>query len=116
FTPDGRSLAFTRSGDGAIVVWDLAQKRDAHVLRGHTGFVHELAVSPDGRLLASASGDGTVRLWDLATGDELAQLVPMPGRADWLVCTPDGLFDGSAGGRDKVAYRVGRGLNVVPVD
>ena len=35
---------------------------------------------------------------------------------DWLVVTPDGLFDGSAGGRQKVSYRVGDGLNVVPVD
>src|SRR5204862_1732683 len=34
----------------------------------------------------------------------------------WLVCTPEGLFDGSAGGRNLVSYRVGGGLNVVPVD
>ena len=36
--------------------------------------------------------------------------------ADWLVVTPEGLFDGSEGGRQQVIFRVGGGLNVVPVD
>jgi WD40 repeat protein len=35
---------------------------------------------------------------------------------DWLVVTPEGLFDGSLGGRQRVGFRVGDGLNVVPVD
>src|SRR5205807_10417797 len=51
-----------------------------------------------------------------ATGDELARLITLDGGLDWLVCTPDGLFDGSPGGRDQVSYRVGGGLNIVPVD
>ena len=35
---------------------------------GHAGRVTAIAISRNGRLLASASDDGTVRLWDLRTG------------------------------------------------
>jgi Caspase domain len=57
-----------------------------------------------------------MRVWDIATGDERARMISLDKGKDWLVVTPEGLFDGSPGGRQKVMYRIGNGLNVVPVD
>ncbi|MFD5539921.1 trypsin-like peptidase domain-containing protein [Streptomyces sp. NPDC127079] len=43
-------------------------------LLGHTGYVNDVAFSPDGHTLATGSADHTVRLWDTATGTTHATL------------------------------------------
>ena len=54
-------------------------------------------------------------LIDLSTGKELASLHFL-GEGDWLAVTPEGLFDGTEKGMQQVCYRIGDGLNVVPVE
>ena len=75
FSPDGRTLAAgiltLTSGDGAVLLWDVASGRVLDRLEGHSDQVFDISFSSDGRRLASASADGTVRLWDLATGEQV---------------------------------------------
>ena len=44
------------------------------VLRGHSRPVWAVALSPDGRSLASGSQDGSLSLWEVATGRAKATL------------------------------------------
>jgi nucleoside phosphorylase len=50
-----------------LTIWDLASRRVAATLQGHTHWVTACAVTSDARHLVSASEDGTLKIWDLAT-------------------------------------------------
>jgi WD40 repeat protein len=87
FSPDGRALALAQ---GATVV--LLEPATGRVWRlaGHTGDVHALAFSADGRLLASGGADRTSRLWDPATGAALRVLQGHADRVRDLAFSADG--------------------------
>jgi hypothetical protein len=75
FSPDGTTLAFTRTEKArrAVYLWDLSARRMRAVLEQQAG---PLAFSPDGRLLATTAGTTPVRVkvWDVRTGGECLQL------------------------------------------
>jgi WD40 repeat protein len=81
FTPDGKRLFSCRR-----LHLSLADAHSGHLVRsfeGHRDWIHDLAVSPDGRLGVTVSGrtgqpqpgnpdsDCSVRVWDLESGKEL---------------------------------------------
>jgi serine/threonine protein kinase/type II secretory pathway pseudopilin PulG len=51
-----------------IRVWDMEKRNVVMTLSGHNKSILSLAISPDGKRLASGSADRTVKLWTVATG------------------------------------------------
>ena len=99
---------------GLVLTADLWDATTGQKLRTFEGL--PCALSADARQTVTTSQDGTARLWDVATGQELLRLISFSSGKDWLVVTPEGLFDGSPGGRERVTFRVGGGVNIVPGD
>jgi len=72
FGPDDRTLAATLSHT-QIGLWEVASPRECRTFHGHSAAgkgPNHLAISPDGRLMASASGDG-IQFWDIVLGKKL---------------------------------------------
>jgi WD40 repeat protein len=85
-----------------VVSWDLTtgrlQAMPAAQLGGHTDEVHAIALSPDGRTLASGSADGSVILWDLGSLQQLGDPIRAhPGGVRSLAFSSDGRALASAG-------------------
>jgi WD40 repeat protein len=75
---------------------------DRFTLRGHRQAVRALALSPDGRYLATGSSDQSVMLWDAETGRELRTLRGHEGGITDLAFRPDGLELASSDDRGVV--------------
>jgi WD40 repeat protein/uncharacterized caspase-like protein len=82
---------------------------------GHTGQIWAVAVSHDGRLLASASQDQTFRLWNIATGELLLSVFvgfgPDGNVSEWVAWTPAGYYKSSPGGDRLIGWHINRGLD-----
>jgi WD40 repeat protein len=73
-------------------LWDPATGEQRALLRGHPKPIRSLAISPDGRLLATGDEGGAVRIWELPGGALRATLQAQPLNA-WisvLAFSPDG--------------------------
>jgi len=83
FHSDGNTLIIGGS-DGVVRFCDVATGTVTRALYGHDYDVTALALSPDGRELASASFDNTARIWDLDGGAAAVDVSDGP----WSILAP----------------------------
>jgi WD40 repeat protein len=113
---------FTFTPRGEIVVGSLftlalydAGGRRRREFVGHTGQILDVAVSPDGKFLASAGLDQAIRIWPLAGGGRRGKVAPllslfMATNREWVSWTPEGYYACSPSGDQLVGWHMNRGV------
>jgi WD40 repeat protein len=86
FDSDGEILAIHHNGSGTTEIWDTVTRQLITVLPGGGSPVAALALSPDGRTLATVTSDGTTHLWNVGT----ASLLSTSAVVDSLAISPGG--------------------------
>ncbi|NES72908.1 MAG: WD40 repeat domain-containing protein [Okeania sp. SIO2D1] len=74
FSEDGQTIAHAMKGESKISVWDVETWKVRYTLEKHSQAIKAIAISPDGKILASSSEDGNINLWDLGTGKLLRSI------------------------------------------
>ncbi|EEF60702.1 c-type cytochrome domain-containing protein [Pedosphaera parvula] len=99
FSPDG-NFVFTASGEpgiyGEVHQWKVADGSVVHRCTGHKDAIYALALSPDGKILATGSYDQKIILWNVETGKEIKTLSGHNGAIFGLAFRPDGKILASA--------------------
>jgi WD40 repeat protein len=89
--------------DYSVKVWDLENERELSALKGHSGFLSSLALSRDGKWMASAgrvlgkpgaadylTKPGEIRVWNISTGQESRLLGGQTAQVEGVAISPDG--------------------------
>ncbi|MBC7878530.1 MAG: PD40 domain-containing protein [Anaerolineales bacterium] len=106
------NMQYTPAGDAVLTsLTNLAAP--PREFSGHTDYIYGVAISPDGKYLATGSVDQTVRLWDMATGETIRVLTGHTYTIDGVVFSPDGkyLLSGSHDGTARL-WEVATGQTV----
>jgi cytochrome c len=124
---DGGAYGVAAGDDFALTVWQLSLSNgEPERLKGHSGKVVGLAVSPDGNRIASASWDRTARVWSAGTSDPAVVLRAHTGPVNAVAFSADGArvytasadghvrsFDSRSGTLDRPIHKHSWGINVL---
>jgi WD40 repeat protein len=99
WSADGTQL-FAASGEnsisGQVKQWAMPEAKLVRTFKGHRDTIYSVALSPDGRVLATGSYDQKIKLWNVADGAELRTLSGHNGAVFGLAFRPDGRLLASA--------------------
>jgi WD40 repeat protein/tRNA A-37 threonylcarbamoyl transferase component Bud32 len=93
FTPDSKLLVY--STQQHVIIREVASGRLVNRFRTTETPILSLALSPDGRTLATGANDRTVHLWEIPGGRELAHWQAHESAVLCLAFSPDGALLGS---------------------
>ncbi len=104
-------IAVSGSYDGRLLWWDIDARKQIRAADAHAKWIRKVAVSPDGKTIASVADDMVCRLWKVADGKLLHELrgheekTPHHYPSMLFACafSPDGRFAATA---DKVGHIV----------
>ncbi|XP_022082216.1 protein FAN-like isoform X2 [Acanthaster planci] len=65
------SLVLSGTRDSTVYIWDIASRSMLRSSMSHTGMVHDVKFSPDGKKVLSAGEDRFMRVVDVQTGTEV---------------------------------------------
>lgn len=85
---DGKT-AFVACQDRVCQV-DTATGKEVRRFEGHTDWVAQVAISRDGKFLATAGDDGVIQVWQIATGTKAATLTGHTGAVRAVALSGDG--------------------------
>ena len=97
FGGDGRTLVVSDLV-GTVSVLDIDTGSVVRTFAGQKNRLAELAISPDGSLVASGADDNTVELWSTATGELFAQLPGHTSPVRTVAFSADGAMLASGSG------------------
>jgi WD40 repeat protein len=103
--PSGKEMISGTNRDSTVWVRDSRTGKELRGLYGHVGRIYALAVSSDGRLLASGGSDQVIYLWNVESGRLLSRWSTPFGSVVSLAFAPDSETIASGGLGNTIIVR-----------
>lgn len=106
FSPDGKIMV--AANHDVIRLWDTGSGKEINPSTSHEDYPTAAAISPNGKLVATAGQEHSVRLWDAKTGRQLVVFSYLYA-PHAITFSPDSkavLFGGASGKNQICAWRV----------
>ncbi len=99
-TPDGQKL-IAANKDGLIKVVDIKTKKVINTMDKHNGYIKDIKISNNNKLIVSGGQDGAIVLWNLKNNNSKRYFNHSLGISS-LAISPDGKWIASSGEDRKV--------------